>query len=37
VLDLDAHRADVELWVEARRKCGLPTVSHRTRTGHNAG
>jgi DNA-directed RNA polymerase len=23
VLDLDAHRADVELWVEARRKCGL--------------
>ena len=23
--NLDAHRADVELWVEARRKCGLPT------------
>jgi len=27
VLDLDTYRADVELWVEARRMCGLPTVS----------
>ena len=27
MLDLDAHRADVELWVEPRRKCSLPTRS----------
>jgi hypothetical protein len=26
VLDLDADRADVELWVEASRTCGLPTI-----------
>jgi hypothetical protein len=26
VLDLDADRADVDLWVEASRTCGLPTI-----------
>src|SRR3984957_4486364 len=37
VLDLDAHRADVELWVEARRKSGLPTAAPPPQTGRNAG